>query len=241
MKWVGAFCGLLALSSAHGQEAVSLYYYERPPFLIRQADETVAGLIGDRVSEIAVKAGLSVHWQLIPAARQLHLLRNDTANACGVGWYRTAPRESFAQFSLPIYRDRGPVVIANAQLDRGRYANLATLLADPSLTILLKDSLTYGSAVASMLWPAKAHWSLVSIEQPQMVRMVASGRASVMFATREEAEMLLTGGEGGEEGVRLWTFPDLPATGEPRYLMCGKGVSAQTMSRIDAAIVGLAP
>lgn len=241
MKRVGALCGLLAFSSAYGQETINLYYYERPPFLIRQADDSVTGLIGDRVAEMAAKAGLSAHWQLMPAARQLHLLRNEGVNACGVGWYRTAPRESYAQFSQPIYRDRGPVVIANARLDRGHYPKLANLLADESVSVLLKDGLTYGSAVASLLWPAKAHWSLVTIEQPQMVHIVASGRASVMFATREEAEMLLTGSEAGEEGVQLWTFPDLPETGEPRYLMCSKGVSAKTLSKIDAAIAGLGP
>jgi len=238
MKWLAALCLLLAFSSAYGQETISLYYYERPPFLIRQADDSAGGLIGSHVAELAAKAGISIHWQLMPAARQLHLLQNESVSACGVGWYRTAQRDGFAQFSRPIYRDRGVVVIANARLDRRTYPRLADLLADQSLSILLKDGLTYGRAVAALLKPAKARFSLVTIEQPQMVRMVASGRASVMFATREEAEMLLTGGEAGDEGVQLWSFPDLPETGEPRYLMCGKGVSAKTLSRLDAAIAG---
>jgi polar amino acid transport system substrate-binding protein len=241
MKWLGVLCLLMAFSSAYGQETISLYYYERPPFLIRQADDSAAGLIGSHVTELAAKAGVSIHWQLVPAGRQLHLLRNESVSACGVGWYRTAQRDGFAQFSRPIYRDRGVVVIANARLDRHNYPRLADLLADESLSILLKDGLTYGSAVAALLKPAKARLSLVANEQPQMVRMVAGGRASAMFATREEAEMLLTGGEGGDEGVQLWTFPDLPAAGELRYLMCSKGVGAKTLSKIDAAIGSLAP
>lgn len=240
MKWLGALCVLLTVSVAYGQEAVSLYYYERPPFLIRQADGSAAGLIGGRVAEAAAKAGIPIHWQLMPAARQLHLLRNEE-RACGVGWYRTAQRDGFARFSRPIYRDRGVVVIANAQLDRHAYPRLTDLLADPSLSILLKDGLTYGRSVAEKLRTAKARFSQVTIEQPQMVRMVGAGRASVMFATREEAEMLLTGGEAGDGSVRLWTFPDLPAEGQARYLMCSKGVGAGILAKFDAAIADLPP
>lgn len=236
MKWLIALCVLVGSSTASGQEPIDLYYYERPPFLIRQPDGGAAGLIGSRVAGIFAKAGLVPRWQLMPAARQLHVLRAGRDPVCGVGWYRTALRESFAQFSQPIYRDRGVVILANARLDRRRYGRLADLLADRGVSILLKDGLTYGSAVASSLDAARATLTLVTVEQPQMIRMVAAGRASAMFATREEAEMLLTGGEADDESVQLLIFPDLPEVGEPRYLMCSKNVSPQTMSKLNGAI-----
>lgn len=239
MRWLLALCLLVRVGAAYGEEAIGLYYYERPPFLIRGSDGAVTGLIGDRVTKLAGKAGLAIQWQLMPASRQLRLLKSDQAAACGVGWYKTAQRESFAQFSHPIFRDRGVVVVANMRVDARKYAKLADLLADQSVSVLLKDGLTYGAAVAALLGPAKARLTLTTIEQPQMVRMVAAGRASLMFSTREEAGMLLTGNEGGDEGVRLLTFPDLPEVGEARYLMCSKSLDPKILARLDAAIGGL--
>jgi polar amino acid transport system substrate-binding protein len=223
-------------SVAMSEEILTLYYYERPPFLAYQANEGVTGSIGNRVTDLFLKAGITVSWQLLPAKRQLNLLRMEAANACGVGWYRNEQRAAFAQFSHPIYRDRGTVVIARLPTAATQDKTLAGLLQEQSILLLLKDGLTYGKRVARMIQAAKSRIEEVTVGQREMVRMIANGRANMMFATREEADMLLKGQEWGAAGPQLLTFPDLPAAGEPRYLMCGGGVSRDTMAAINNAI-----
>lgn len=241
MKWFVVLCAWGISFTAHCQNTVTLYYYERPPFLVRHPDGTASGLIGSRISQALDRAGIPFRWTLTPANRQLHLIHGDSEDACGVGWYKTDQRAGFAQFSHPIYRDRGTVVIANFQISASRYETLAEMLADKSVVILIKDGLTYGPAVAKLLATTKARIDSVTIEQPQMVRLIASGRAQLMFATREEAEMLLTGSEETEQGVHLLSFPDLPKIGEPRYLMCSRRLGPDILARIDTAIDALGP
>ena len=65
--------------------------------------------------------------------------------------------------------------------------------------------------------------------------MVAAGRADAMFATREEAEMLLTSGESGHGALQLLAFPNVGG-GDTRHILCSRRVGDALMRRLDAAI-----
>lgn len=227
----------IAAGKAHSAP-LTLHFYERPPYMIRQADGSASGLTADRARAVFQRAGIAVQWKNTPAKRQLSLIRFNSAADCGIGWFRNAERESFAQFSLPIYRDLPPVVIANQKFQPAAPTSLATVLADPRVRVLLKDGLTYGSYVAEQVRTAAAVVQRVTNEQPQLVRMIAAGRADFMFATGEEARFLVTMEEAGDDAVRVLTFADIPP-GEPRYLMCSRQVSAETLTKLDAAITQL--
>ncbi len=214
---------------------LTLHYYERPPYLVSEPDGTARGLTADPVRTAIAKAGINVQWQLTPARRQLSLISHNSGNDCGIGWFRNPEREAFAQFSLPIYRDRPPVLILNRRIDHQHISSVATLLANPELRVLIKDGLTYGSYLAERATQARAHIETVSIEQPQLIRMVAAGRADVMFATAEEAQLLVTSYESGDAAVKVVRFPDIP-NGEYRYLMCSHNVDADTLKRFNEAV-----
>lgn len=235
-RWLLAGMAALATLAAQAMPPeLTLHYYERPPYLLREPDGTARGLTADPVRAAIKHAKLNVHWQLTPARRQLSLISHNSGYDCGIGWFRNAEREAFAQFSVPIYRDQPPVLILNRRIEHQHINSVAALLANPDLRVLIKDGLTYGSYLAERAAQARAHIETVSIEQPQLIRMVAAGRADVMFATAEEAQLLVTSYESGDAAVKVVRFPDIP-NGEFRYLMCSRNIDADTMQRINDAI-----
>ncbi|MFD2449391.1 substrate-binding periplasmic protein [Vogesella fluminis] len=217
------------------QQPVALHYYERPPFMVRQGDGSAVGLTADRARHAMVRAGIPFRWVLTPAKRQLGLLRANRGHDCAVGWFRTPQRQAYALYSRAIYQDRGVVLIARSQFRLPAGSTLEQVLADERLHLLYKDGLTYGSYVQSKLRMARADINYTAMEQPQLLRMVAAGRADAMFATREEAEMLLTSGETGHGALRLLAFPDVGA-GDTRHILCSRRVGDALMQRLDAAI-----
>ena len=233
-RYVCSVIGLV-VGACRADEVVTLHYYERPPFMVHQADGSATGLTADRAREAFTRAGVAFRWSLTPAKRQLALIRANGSNDCGVGWFRNPERESFANFTDSIYEDRAVVVLAQRQFQPAPGMTLQRLLANRALRVLMKDGLTYGSYVIKRIRAAKAEIQVVAVEQPQMVRMIAGKRADIMFATQEEADMLVTGSETGAQAVAVLSFPDIPP-GERRYIMCSKRVGRDILDRLNAAI-----
>ncbi len=216
------------------EEPISLYYYERPPYMVARADGSAGGITADVAAKALARAGIPFTWNLMPAKRQLATLQRNGGRDCGIGWFKNAQREAIGQFSHPIYHDRPPVAIVGDGFDP-HTASLAQLLARPDLQVLVKEGLTYGGYINDLLKNAKAKVTSIAVEQPQLVRMVAAGRADMMFAPREEADFLVTAHESGQESVRVLSFTDVPA-GDARYLFCSKQVDNATMAKLNAAI-----
>jgi len=148
------------------QQPVTLHYYERPPFMLRQAHGGVSGLTADRTRHAFARAGIPIRWALTPAKRQLALLRANSGHDCAVGWFRTPQRQAYALFSRAIYQDRGVVLIARRQWLPPAGSTLEQLLANEHLHLLYKDGLTYGSYVQGKLGMAKADINYSTMEQP---------------------------------------------------------------------------
>jgi len=218
---------------------VLLYYYERPPYMVAHQDGNATGITADVAAKALRRAGIAFTWSLMPAKRQLATIGHNTGRDCGVGWFRNPQREAFGQFSHPIYRDRPPVAIVHGGFEP-HTNNLAQLLKQPGVQVLVKDGLTYGGYINDLLQNTKAKVTSITVEQPQMVRMIAAGRADMMFAPREEADFLVTAQESGQESVHVLAFADVPA-GDARYLYCSKQVDSATMAKINAAIDQIAP
>ena len=225
--------------AAEPVSSIALYYYERPPYMVAHQDGKATGITADVAGKALARAGIAFTWNLMPAKRQLATIEHNTGRDCGVGWFKNPQREAFGQFSHPIYHDKPPVVIARGGFD-AHTDSLAQLLKRPGLQVLVKEGLTYGSYINDLLKNSKAHVTSITVEQPQLVRMIAAGRADIMFAPREEADYLVTTQESGNESAHVVGFSDVP-NGEARHLFCSRQVDAATMAKINAAIDQIAP
>ncbi len=219
--------------------AVTVHFYERPPYASRQPDGSVKGLTANPVLQALATMAEPYQWSETPAKRQLSMLEHNSGRDCGIGWFRNPDRERFAKFSVPIYRDLPPVAIVNPQRRLPKTATVAEVLATPDMRVLIKDGLTYGGHVGGLLKSARAQVEAVSLDSTQIIRMVAANRADMMFATGEEAPILLRS-LGDDAALQVHRFPEIPA-GEHRYLMCSKQVDDAWLARFNKAILRQQP
>src|SRR5262249_18054259 len=117
---VGIVLALLLATSgvARADDALILYYHERPPYSAKQPDGSVHGITADVAATALQAAGVTFRWADLPPARQLEVIRRGETRVCGLGWFKSPEREGFAKFTGPIYHDRPALVVARADDQR---------------------------------------------------------------------------------------------------------------------------
>lgn len=195
---------VLRVAALPAEESISLHYNERPPYLVSGADGQATGLTAEPAAAAFRRAGIPYAWVQTPALRQLKLLRENTGRDCLVGWFKTAERERYARYTLPTYRDRRIIALTgagNSRLAEG--GRLDAWLADPELTLLVKDGYSYGACSRAATAPAAGALRAAAATLPPG----APGRR-----TRRRAALhrLQPAGEAGRNRA--------PGRGDPRLL-----------------------
>lgn len=214
---------------------VELYYFERPPYVVKHpGSDEVSGLTATPAAQAFRAAGLAFRWVPLPTVRQLVTLKEQAQAACAVGWFKNAERELQFKFSKPIYRDRPTVALARADFPAPA-PTLADTLRQPGLSVLVKDGFSYGPLIDGLLAQHKPERVVTSAESLAMASMVASQRASFMFAAEEEAAYLVEQAGASPSPLKLVHFSDLPP-GERRHILCSKATPDEVMERLNKAI-----
>lgn len=214
-------------------QSLALHYQERPPYSRSDGAGQVSGLVATPAANALTRAGISYRWTLTPNQRQIALMQQGEGLHCGVGWFRTPERAALGKFSQPLYRDQPFAALArtDAPLRDGMRASEA--LAAAGTVLLVKEGYSYGPVLDPLL--ADVATLRTPAEVPQMVRMLAAGRAAWMIVTREEARELLAPPELAQARLRVLTLADVPA-GQTRHLYCSKAVPDDWIARIDRAL-----
>lgn len=228
-----AACTTLAAVAAQAQ-VLTLYYNERPPYAVTQPDGEVSGLTASPTARALRAAGIGFEWSPLPSARQLAVMKEGRELACGIGWFRNAEREAFAQFSRPVYQDQPPVALANIDTPQ-RTDRLADLLAQRDLIVLVKEKFSYGAFIDGLLAQLKPTIATTTVENGQMVQMIERHRVDLMFVAPEEAQALIAQSASQGKALKVMHFADVPA-GEKRHLMCSREVPKDWIERFDAAL-----
>lgn len=224
-----------ASSPAFAAEAVTLHYYERPPYMTSTENGGVRGMTAKAAEAAFEKAGVPFVWALTPAQRQLDTIRRNQGRDCGVGWFKNPERAVFGLFTQPIHQDRPPVAILRRSLALPPDGSLRSLLMNGKPRVLMKVGLTYGAYIKTLVGKYGDHLTLVSVEPTQMLMMVAGDRADLMFAAQEEADLMLERHREVGKSVRVVAFPDVPA-GELRHILCSRQVGQEVIDALNAAI-----
>ena len=217
---------------------LDVYYFNRPPYLVaRPQEHNVEGLVGARLSAVLQRAGVAFGWHPLPPPRQLLRIRSNEGPACGAGWFRTAEREAFARFSLPIYRDR-PAGLLVRRSDLPQFANrrIESIVSNRNWRMGVKLGFSYGSYVDRLLARYNPPVLTTSSDNAAMARMLAAGRFDYMIIAPEEAGLLIR--KLGKQQIAFIPIAGMPP-GNTRHLMCSKKVPASLMARIDRAILAL--
>ena len=219
-----------------GEADLHVVYLERPPYYWTD-NGTPRGFLLELTQRIFALAGVSADYTPHPPNRILDEVRNDSLHICSIGWFRTPERETFASFSLPIYRDRPMVLLTTVEnAERvSRHRTLREVFSDSSLIMAQMASFSYGEAIDRLQRETLVRNLTVTTSQKVLPRLILQGRASYMLVAPEEISVLLRSAEVDPARFASVSVEDIPA-GNLRYLMFSRSVSGSIRDRINSAI-----
>jgi polar amino acid transport system substrate-binding protein len=227
------------VAPAATSQTPTLHYRDRPSYSSQAAEGDITGLVATPAGRALRHAGVAFEWALKPSQRQLPLIQQHGGLHCGIGWFQTESRVALGKFSLPLYRDEPFAALAGpGVLPQVKTPVAAAMRAAPG-SLLVKEGHSYGPQFDALIASATAPPMRSRAEVPQLLRMVAAGRAGWMIVTPEEAQGLLAGVGPKAADLQLVRFSDaLP--GQTRHLYCNRAVPDTWLARIDQALSALA-
>ncbi len=222
-------------STAYAEDVVTVAWRVKPPHQYTVEGQP-RGVLVERVKKVFSLAKIKTQFVEEPTNRIFYNFKNGRKNYCSFGLYYVAERESFAQYSKVFHRDPPQTVLVSPQAFKSvsAHATLASLLADPKLTLGVVDTSSYGPELDDMIKAGKNKILRSTTLQANMARMIAANRASFMFIDRQDWEYLKKNDEH-VRGASQIDMPDLPPN-QNRYILCSKDISAAQMQRINKAI-----
>ncbi|NGZ87261.1 transporter substrate-binding domain-containing protein [Duganella aceris] len=232
---IAAAC-LFATPAVADDDAITVTYSERPPYMMAHADGPPSGLTATPAVQAFQTAGVRTVWRNLPTNRQLMMIKDPKQRACAVGWFRVEEREGYAKYTKPIYRDKEWLVLANTALAARSDATLDALLRHAETRVLVKDNYSYGAELDKLLRELHPTIAISTSPTSKMVQSISKGMVDMMFVSEEEGNYIMAHHDGEQtRNLRLLRFKDMPH-GTERYIMCGKGVPDDVIARLNKAI-----
>ena len=182
-------------------------------------------------------ADIPFHWQQTPPKRQLDIIRHNQERSCAAGWFKTAERESFGQFSYAVYQDKPFVAITRSNnILLGKNETLDRVFKERRLQVLVKAGYSYGPYIDEKIHQLSPRQVSTTADNMSLMKMIQAYRADYCFMTEEEAQDILLFSGLDRADFKLVYFSDMPK-GNKRYLICSKMVDKDTMKRLNQAIL----
>jgi len=228
-------CAALASGAACSAPPITVAWRDKPPYHYIE-NGVPKGFLLARARQVFATAGLETRFINEPQKRIWANLQHGASNYCSISWYRLPEREAVAQYSQPFHEDLPhTVLIAPGMETRVKaHATLASLLADPTLTVGVIEGVSYGPVLDPLIKAGQNKIMSRTVETTQMMRMLTVGRASYMFVDREDWEFFRDKEKASQSLVRH-DFPDMPG-GLKRHIVCSRDVPQDTMNKLNQAI-----
>ncbi|MYN10893.1 substrate-binding periplasmic protein [Pseudoduganella aquatica] len=216
-------------------EPLQLQIVELPPYMVVSPDGAISGTVVDLTLAAFRKAGIAVVMEIVPASRQLAVLKQNAGPVCSVGWIKNPERASYAKFSDMVRQDAPWVVVAPANWRSPATATLQALLANSRINVLVKQSFFYGDYLEQKMATMRAKRQISTGNMGQLLKMIAAGRADLTFVPRDGFQYYVRNGRVEAGQLQVVDLPDMPP-GFQRHLMCSKSVSDDVLKRFNAAL-----
>jgi len=237
--WQKYLIGLIAAGSTAGALAdapVTVAWREKPPYYYFE-NGVAKGFMLERAKQVFAAAGVPARFVNEPQKRIWANFAHGMQNYCSISWYRLPEREAVAQYSAPMHTDQPHAILAvpGVAARIRAHANLKSLLSDKSLTLAVIDGVSYGPELDALIAASENRIMRRTVETSAMFRMVSVGRADFLFVDREDWHYLRVKYPELQSLV-LVDFADMPS-GLKRYIVCSRDVPAETMERLNRAIL----
>jgi ABC-type amino acid transport substrate-binding protein len=228
---------LPAMPSGMSDGVITIHYHERVPYYYLEETGKVVGICADPAGLAFEKSGILYRWLKTPAKRQLLIIKENRAEDCILGWFKSPEREAFAKFTLPIYQDMPSIAIARSDNTTiTSDGSIEDILSNPKLTLLRKDGYSYGQFVDEKIAQINPNQVMTSAENTEMLIMIHYKRADYFLIAQEEAAWLIRSSGIPEADFKLVAFSNMPA-GSKRYILCSQKVSDDLIEKINASII----
>jgi hypothetical protein len=214
---------------------VIILYSDRPPFMQKQIDGSLAGITATPAMLAFSKASISYNIREASPNRRLLEVKENRDRICSIGLYKNPERESYALFSKPISRDGKMIALTNVNLKLPESVLIDTILARSDLHVLVKKDIFYGAYLESKFTKMKAQKIESTAEYSQLLRLIKVGRAQLIFLPGEEALFYMRESGYTSADFRIIKFNEMPL-GEYRYIMCSFKVGESVMQKINKGI-----
>ncbi len=218
-------------------EAMTISYFERPPYYYTAKNGQPEGFLLNKVVGIMEQAGIEARFLSLTPNQILYVVRHAVSPHCSIGWFKNSQREEFAKFSRPIYQDKPiELLIRKSGLARiGKEHTLAAIFNNNSLIFARNIHYSYGEYIDGLLGEKEPNSSLTVKGQAGLMQAVAADDKKYILVPPEEAMSLIKRAGYQQEDFALVPLTDIPV-GNKRYLMCSQSVSDELLERIDQAI-----
>lgn len=222
---------------ALAEPPLQLFYFERIPYSVSDSRGNVSGLVASPAANALKKAGIQFQWKKMPFKRQLETIKYNKKRACGIGWFKNPEREKFTRFTNAIYQDKPSITISkNGNHIVSQHKDIVSLFKDKSIKLLIKDGFSYGAYIDEQIQKQSPETvAVVSSKNVQMLQTLLAGRADYFFASKEEAEHIITEAGYSVSQFHLQEYDDIPL-GNSRYIGCSQQVEPELIDRINQAL-----
>jgi uncharacterized protein (TIGR02285 family) len=217
-------------------ETLTVAWRDKAPYHYLE-DGHERGFLLLRAKRIFTAAKIAAVFVERPSKRIWLDFQNGKQNYCSIGWYQLPEREQIAQFSLPLHVDPPHVLLVNAvalPLVKA-HDSLASLLADPRLSLGVVDGVSYGASLDRQIAGSANQIQRVTVSPTSMMHMLAANRINYMLADQADWQYLREHSPDDLSQIAEYHFNDMPA-GLQRFIVCSTDVPADTMARLNRAI-----
>jgi polar amino acid transport system substrate-binding protein len=195
------------------------------------------GFLVKLTRKLFLEADIPVTFAEMPPKRIIKMIKIKKGNFCSIGWFKNPEREAFAKFSLPIYQNK-PIVIMttkNQQKQFQSYRTLKDVFSDKTIVLGIMSEFSYGPYIDDLMKNNPLSKIEITSKQSMIPGLIQKKRAHFTLISPEDIETLLQSAGYHPDDFLSISMPDIPA-GNKRYLMFSKGVSDETIEKINQAI-----
>ena len=218
-------------------EQLTIGYIELPPYYYTNTQQKPDGFLLHLTQRIMNKAGCECSYISMPSKRILHTVKKGGSFA-SIGWFKTAQREKFAKFSLPIYENKPIVLLVRHENSKlfAKYSTLEELLAQKKFKTGFVAGHSMGGYIDYLLEKYPESFHALSGTTQQLVKMLHDGRIDFCLLAPVEIPKIIKRSDYKEDDFYFMSMADI-IKGNTRHLIFSKDVSDATIIKINAAIL----
>lgn len=231
---------LCALSASwqniHAAEPLKLLYETREPFVFKDPQGKITGVIAEAVARALSKSNIRFEWVETPFKRQLSVIERNDQSSCAVGLFKNSERSRYAKFSEAIFhdQDRPSIMLTHRDLKLPPSLDLLQALTQSGGRLLKKETASYGQTIDDAIAKSGVQIVTTTAESRNMAKMIVARRADFIFVSVEEAKQLIKAIPNGEQ-LYIYTPSGMPQV-QDRYLMCAQRVPDDLLQRFNQSI-----